>query len=126
MSNVYGACRAAAIAAVVIFAAGLACDWVQDAAGLTLELERRYPGSEIEIQELHDGGVTTVQAKIIAPSFGEGRDLAGEARDVAATIRDRYGLGDSDIVAIEFRQEMRAGALGSSHAESYSFPVADL
>lgn len=127
MSNVYGTCRAAAIAVALILSAGaLACDWVQDAAGLTLELERRYPGSRIEIRELHDSGVTTVQARIIAPSFGEGRDLAGEARDVAFSIRDRYGLGDGDNVSIEFQQERRMGVLASSQTESYSFPVADL
>ena len=127
MSKLHWVFRAVVVVAVVEVAiAAAGCDWVRDAAGLTIEIERRYPGSKIEIRSLHDGGVQTVEVKIIAPSFGDDLNMAEEAREVAAMIHRQYELDDDDTVGVEFQVEERLGILATSMGASFRFPASEV
>ena len=127
MSKLHWAFRAAALVALMQVAiAAVACDWVRDAAGLTIEIERRYPGSKIEIRSLHDSGVQTVQVKILAPSFGDDLNMAEEAREVAAVIHRQYELDEGDTVTVEFQVEQRLGVLATRRGASFTFPASEV
>jgi hypothetical protein len=127
MSKLHWVCRAAALVAVTQLAiAAAACGWMRDAAGLTIEIERRYPGSKIEIRSLHDGGVQTVEVKIIAPSLADELNLAEEAREIAALIQRQYELGEDDTVAVEFQVEERLGVFATRRGASFRFPASEV
>lgn len=104
-----------------------ACDWARDAAGLTAELEGRYPGSRIEIDDRHENGARRVAVTILAPQFAEDLDVAREAREVAEVVRRRYELGSpSDTVLVEFRSERRIGPFTSSREARFVYPASEL
>jgi hypothetical protein len=122
-----GPIATALVAVQLLSIAAVGCDSVRDAEGLTVELERRYPGSRIEIREQHEDGAQTVEVKIVAPSFGDDMNLAEEARDVAESIQQRYGMhAESDTVSVEFQAERSMGGLATSSSASFVYPVSEL
>lgn len=128
MSRVHWTYRIIAVTAVMeLLVIGIVgCDWVRDAAGLTLELEQRYPGSKVEIRDLHDGEAQRVEVKITAPAFDGNLNLASEAREVADLIQRQYELGSDDTIGVEFQSERRLGPFGSSRSASFDYPVSEL
>jgi hypothetical protein len=117
-----------ALVLATCFITGLTfCGWFRDATGLTAELEARYPGNRIEIDDVHENGARRVAVKIVAPSFEEDLNVAEEAREVAESVRRRYELGGrSDTVLVNFRSERRVGPFASSREARFVYPVSEL
>lgn len=119
---------ASAISALLLIAP-TACDWARDAAGLVGEIERRYPGSRVEIDDRREGGTRTVAVTIVDPRFGadEEVDLAEHAREVAILVQRRYELVvERDTVAVMFRSETRAGPVRTRRNAQFVYPVVQL
>jgi Flp pilus assembly secretin CpaC len=113
-----------AVALLIVGAMG--CEVARDSAGLAAELEERYPGSRIEIEDSHDMGTRTLKLTIRAASFGD-VDLADEGREVAGLVQRRYELrGDGDTVSVEFQAEQEMGALATSSSATFVYPVSEL
>jgi hypothetical protein len=119
-------CKHLAVAAAISLTTILGCDSVRDAAGLAVDIERRFPGSRIETTDEHEDGKRKIGVLVKAPSFPDDVNLAEEAREIALGIREEFELRDSDTITIAFEAERRIGPMGSSQSASFVFPVSEL
>lgn len=103
-----------------------ACEGARSRAELVLEIEGRFPGSKIEIEDLHEGGVRRVEVTIRSGSFEED-NLAAAGRDVAEMVQRRYRLrAETDTVAVAFQMERQSGVLATSSRAFFVYPVSEL
>ena len=104
----------------------LGCEAVADSARLGVDLERRYPGSKIAVQDLRARSARRIEVTIRHASFGD-LDLSHEARGVARTVQRRLNLrADRDTVAVTFEAERRMGILTTSRSGQFVYAVAEL
>lgn len=109
--------------------APMSCDWARDAAGTVTEIENRYPGSRVEIDDRKERGARNIAVTINDADFdaGEEVNLAEHAREVADLVRRRYDLAaGSDTVAVAFRSESRAVPVATRQNARFVYPVSEI
>ena len=116
-----------AIALCPVFALMLlGCEEVRDSARIGLDLQRRYPGSRVEVHDLREGDARRVEVTIRAGSFGD-LDLRQEGREIAESVHRSFDLSaDTDTVAVAFQADRRMGILSTSQSEQFEYPVSEL